>query len=210
MKIAFIGIGKVGFALANSLQKVGHQIIVASDDQDSESVKNAMNKNSQFLGIPPQPAIEKSEIVFLATPYMVNESVLSKVNLDNKILVDCTNPIGPNLTHGLKGVKSGSEITQELVPNAKVIKAFTIYGFENFQNSLYPGYGDIKPAMLIAGNDSNAKSVVNKLCIQLGWDPVDTGGIENSLHLEHMTLLWIKMARIQGKGADFVWSMLQR
>jgi len=30
------------------------------------------------------------------------------------------------------------------------------------------------------------------------------------LHLEHMTLLWINMARMQGKGAGFVWAMLER
>jgi hypothetical protein len=31
-----------------------------------------------------------------------------------------------------------------------------------------------------------------------------------SLHLEHMTLLWVKMGRVQGRGAGFVWAMLQR
>lgn len=31
-----------------------------------------------------------------------------------------------------------------------------------------------------------------------------------SLHLEHMTLLWIKMARVQGKGAGITWAMLRR
>jgi hypothetical protein len=39
---------------------------------------------------------------------------------------------------------------------------------------------------------------------------VDTGPIAMSLHLEHMTLLWIKMARVQGAGAGFVWAQLLR
>jgi predicted dinucleotide-binding enzyme len=43
----------------------------------------------------------------------------------------------------------------------------------------------------------------------LRWRPVDTGPLSSSLHLEHMTLLWIKMGRVQGKGAAFVWAMLE-
>jgi predicted dinucleotide-binding enzyme len=70
--------------------------------------------------------------------------------------------------------------------------------------------GDLKPAMLIAGNDVDAKQTVSALCEQMGWMPVDTGDISMSLHLEHMTLLWIKMGRVQGRGAGFVWAMLTR
>lgn len=124
--------------------------------------------------------------------------------------VDCTNPVGANLTHGLKSERSGAEVVQSFAPRAKVVKAFTIYGFENFEDSTYPGYGDLKPAMLIAGNDAIAKQTVSTLCQELGWEPVDVGSLSMSLHLEHMTLLWIQMARVQGLGAGFVWARLRR
>ena len=127
-----------------------------------------------------------------------------------QVLVDCTNPVGPGLTHGLQSRTSGAEEVQRLAPGAKVVKAFTIYGFENFQNCAYPGFGNLKPAMLIAGDDANAKATVGKLCEGLGWRPVDVGPLSSALHLEHMTLLWIKMGRVQGKGANFVWAMLER
>jgi 8-hydroxy-5-deazaflavin:NADPH oxidoreductase len=129
--------------------------------------------------------------------------------LSGKVLVDCTNPVGPGVTHGLQSRTSGAEEVQRLAPGASVVKAFTIYGYENFQNPSYPGY-DVKPAMLIAGDDGKAKATVARLCEELGWRPVDVGPLSSSLHLEHMTLLWIKMARVQGKGANFVWAMLER
>jgi predicted dinucleotide-binding enzyme len=113
------------------------------------------------------------------------------------------------LTHSLPS-GSGSEQVQKLVPAAKVVKAFTIYGYENFEDFRYPGYGDLKPAMLIAGDDTGAKALVAGLIEQLGWRPVDTGPLSSALHLEHLTLLWIKMARVQGRGAGFVWAMLER
>lgn len=212
MKIAFIGTGNVGAPLADHLQKLGHQVFIAARDSQSKSVQEATNRNAELIVKSPMEAVQEAEVVFLATPFGAIETALAPVKsvLDGKILVDCTNPVGANLSHGLQSQVSGSETVQEFVPNAHVVKAFTIYGFENFEDSNYIGYGDLKPAMLIAGNDQAAKDKVSSLCTELGWESVDTGNLAMSLHLEHMTLLWIKMARVQGKGAGFVWAMLQR
>ena len=211
MKIAFVGIGNVGAALANSLTKAGHEVLIAARDLHSDSVKAALSQNPALEAEWVQEAVAEAEIVFLATPFSANEEALKNAgDLTGKIIVDCTNPVGPGLTHGLNNEESGGEYVQRLVPEARVVKAFTIYGFENFIDSAYPGYGDLKPAMLIAGNDETAKQTVSTLCQQLGWQAVDTGDISMSLHLEHMTLLWVKMGRVQGRGAGFVWAMLTR
>lgn len=212
MNIAFIGTGNVGEPLADRLQKLGHQVFIAARDPQSKSVLEATNRNSALIVKSPLEAVQEAEVVFLATPFSAIETALAPVKslLDGKVLVDCTNPVGANLSHGLQSQISGSETVQEFVPNTHVVKAFTIYGYENFEDSSYAGYGDLKPAMLIAGNDQSAKEKVGSLCSQLGWEVVDTGNLSMSLHLEHLTLLWIKMARVQGKGAGFVWAMLQR
>jgi 8-hydroxy-5-deazaflavin:NADPH oxidoreductase len=212
LKIAFIGVGNVGAPLADRLQKLGHQVTIAARDPQSETVRSALTLNPDLLVESPLTAIETADAVFLVTPFAAIESALTplKLALNGKVLIDCTNPVGANLTHGLESRRSGSETIQQLVPDARVVKAFTIYGYENFEDSQYPGYGDLQPAMLIAGNDSDAKLVVADFCQQLGWESIDTGNIEMSLHLEHMTLLWIKMARVQGMGAGFVWARLQR
>jgi 8-hydroxy-5-deazaflavin:NADPH oxidoreductase len=212
MKIAFIGVGNVGAPLADRLQKLGHQVIIAARDRQSPTVQAAINRNSNLLVQSPLEAVTASDVVFIATPFSAIESALTPLKsvLKNKILVDCTNPVGANLTHSLQSKISGSETIQQLVPDALVVKAFSIYGYENFEDSQYPGYGDLQPAMLIAGNDLAAKSVVAGFCEQLGWESIDTGDLAMSLHLEHMALLWIKMARVQGVGSGFVWAKLQR
>jgi predicted dinucleotide-binding enzyme len=212
MNITFIGVGNVGTPLADRLQKLGHKVSIAARDPQSQSVQAAVERNPALIVQSPVEAVSSAEVVFLATPFSAIESALTSLNsaLDGKVLVDCTNPVGANLSHGLESKISGSETVQKLVPNARVVKAFTIYGYENFEDSSYPGYGDLKPVMLIAGNDQAAKDIVADLCRQLGWEPVDTGNLSMSLHLEHMTLLWINMARVQGRGAGFVWAMLRR
>lgn len=211
MNIAFIGIGQVGSALAGNLAALGHQVTIAARDPNSPSVQVAVGKYPNLQVAAPAMAIAAAEIIFLATPFAANQAALAEAgDLSGKILVDCTNPVGANLSHGLDSKQSGGEFVQSLVPTAKVVKAFTIYGFENFQDPSYPGYGDIQPAMLLAGDDAGAKQKVSALCRELGWEPVDTGNLATSLHLEHMTLLWIKMARVQGLGTGFVWARLQR
>jgi 8-hydroxy-5-deazaflavin:NADPH oxidoreductase len=211
MKIAFIGIGNVGAPLADRLQQLGHQVVIAARDPQSQTVTSALNRNPALLVRSPLEAVESSDVVFLVTPFSAIESALTplKSSLQGKVLVDCINPVGANLSHALQSRNSSSEIIQQLLPDAHVVKAFTIYGFENFENNHYPGYGDLKPAMLIAGDDGEAKTVVANLCQQLGWEPIDTGNISMSLHLEHMALLWISMAGAQRNGG-FVWARLQR
>lgn len=211
MKIAFIGIGHVGSALAGRLVALGHRVTIAARDPNSDSVKAAISNYPDLRVAAPQEAVADAEVIFLATPFAANQAALADAgDLSGKVLVDCTNPVGANLTHGLKSERSGAEVVQSLVPTAKVVKAFTIYGFENFKDNNYPGYGDLKPAMLIAGNDAIAKQIVSTLCQELGWETVDVGNLAMSLHLEHMTLLWIQMARVQGLGAGFVWAMLRK
>jgi 8-hydroxy-5-deazaflavin:NADPH oxidoreductase len=212
VKIAFIGVGNVGASLADRLQVLGHQVIIAARDRQSPTVQAALNRNPVLLVQSPSEAVESSDVVFLATPFSAIESALLplKSALKGKILVDCTNPVGANLTHGLHSRVSGSETIQQLVPDVRVVKAFTVYGYENFEDNHYPGYGDLRPAMFIAGDDAAAKSVVADFCQQLGWETVDTGNLAMSLHLEHMALLWIKMAGAQRQKGGFVWARLKR
>jgi len=109
----------------------------------------------------------------------------------------------------LQSVKSGAEEVQESAPDARVVKAFNIYGFENFADNSFPAY-NVKPVMLIAGNDKKAKAEVSGLIEQLGFFPKDTGALSQALHLEHMTLLWVKMVRLNGHHPNFAWEYLEK
>lgn len=209
MTLAFIGIGNVGFALAHRLQQKGHAIVVATNDAQSETVQKALAHNVNFSLNSVQEAIDEADVVFLATPFQANEALLKGLSFTGKTLIDCTNPVGPGISHGLNSIISGSEKVQEWAPDAKVVKAFTIYGFENFANSHYPNYA-LQPAMLIAGNDTSAKAQTAGLISDLGFEPVDMGGLDQALHLEHMTLLWVKRVRRDGHSPHFVWGYMKR
>lgn len=208
MKLAFIGIGNVGFALANRLQKAGHDVVIAANEI-TDSVQKAVDNNPQLSVMEIQNAINYAEVVFLATPFSANQEILKNVHFAGKTLIDCTNPVGPGITHGLQSEISGGEKVQQWAPTAQVVKAFTIYGFENFANSTYSNY-NVKPVMLLAGNDKTAKQKVTELCTDLGFEAFDTGNIDQALHLEHLTLLWVKMVRRDKHHPNFVWAKLEK
>ena len=211
MKIAFVGYGQVGAPLADHLQRIGHEVTLAAKDPNSDSVRKALARNAGLRVAAPKDAVRDAEVVFLATPFQANEAAVTAIadELRGKILVDCTNPVGPNLSHGLNNAQSGSAMVQALVPDAKVVKAFTIYGFENFEDSSYPAY-DVRPVMMYCGEDAAAKTIVGDLIRQLGWEPLDVGGLDQALHLEHMTLLWARMVRVDGHSPNMVWAVLKR
>jgi predicted dinucleotide-binding enzyme len=211
MNIAFIGYGNVGAPLAGHLQRVGHNVVLAAEEPLSDTARKALDRYPGLKTAPPREAVKAADVVFLATPFQANEAAIAAVSaeLEGKVLVDCTNPVGPGLTHGLNNTRSGSEMLQSLAPQAKVVKAFTIYGFENFEDNVYPNY-NVKPVMMYCGQDPGAKQTVGELIAQLGWEPLDVGGLEQALHLEHMTLLWVRMVRVHKASPHMVWAALKR
>ena len=211
MNITFIGYGNVGAPLADRLQRLGHTVTLAARDLNSDAVTKVQAINPALKAVSMEEAVRGADMVFLATPYAVNAQVIPALAdaLAGKVLVDCTNPVGPGLSHCLNSVQSGSQALQALAPKARVVKAFTIYGFENLQDSAYPAY-NVKPVMMYCGDDAQAKQGTASLIEQLGFDALDVGGLEQALHLEHMTLLWVRMVRMKGHSPNLVWAALKR
>lgn len=211
MKLAFVGAGRVGAPLAVHLAEAGHEVVLARADDASSTIAQALARSPKLSALPLAEAVRGAEVVFFATPFAANEGILRTLGdaVAGKVIVDCTNPVGPGLTHGLGSTRSGAEMIQSLAPQAKVVKAFTVYGFENLEDPSYPGYG-VRPAMPFCGDDPDAKAQVATLVEQCGFEPVDVGGLVQALHLEHMTLLWVRMVRASGHSPHFVWARLRR
>lgn len=211
MNIGFIGTGQVGGTLARRLGSKGHSIFLSARDSSSLEVNklaNSIGANAQVMNI--QETITSSEIIILATPWGATESITKAnlIRLKDKILIDCTNPLKPDLSGlALSGDSSGGEYLQILLSETKVVKAFNTVGFNIMEN---PEFDGRKAIMYFCGNNLEAKFKTQTLIQEIGFQPMDAGDIKSSRLLEPFALLWISTAYKYGLGREFAFSIIKK
>lgn len=208
MVIGIIGAGHVGGALGRRLAAQGHDVLMAVREPESPEHE----KLARTLGLPrlfsPQQAASAADVVVLATPWSVTESVVKGLtDLAGKVLIDCTNPLTKELTLSVESNSSGGELVQSWARSARVVKAFNTTGFNIMED---PTFSAGRAMMYFCGDDGPAKAVVKALVEDVGFEPVDAGPLKNSRLLEHLALLWIYSAYQFGLGRDFAFGILRK
>jgi NADPH-dependent F420 reductase len=211
MNIAVIGTGNVGRALGTRLTLGGHRVVFGTRDPQADRVRTLLAEvNGDADAGPSAEAVQESDVVILATPWDVTqEAVESLGDLEGKILVDCTNPLRPNLD-GLeveRGLSGGEQVAQ-WAEGARVVKALNTTGAGNMADPALDE--DHRLAILLCGDDAEAKEVVGGLIGELGFSAVDAGPLDRSGLLENMALLWILLAYQQGLGTGFGFAIVTR
>jgi len=210
MKIGIIGAGNVGGALGKGWAKKGHSVRFgvrdASDPKLSALLKEA-GPNAQVSSV--QDAVAFGDVVALATPWpAAREAVSAAGSLHGKILLDCTNPLKPDLSGLVLGPStSAAEQVSVWAPGAEVVKIFNTTGSNNMENPRYP---EGPATMFYCGDDPAAKAVAADLAADLGFEALDAGGITVARLLEPLAMLWIHLAYRQGIGRDFAFRAMRR
>lgn len=210
MKIAILGAGNVGGALGKGWAAKGHSIFYGVPEPQSEKVRallKSIGPNARAGSV--KDAAASAEVVVLATPFpATRDAVAAAGNLSGKIVVDCTNPLKPDLSGLTVGHdSSAAEQVAQWASGARVVKAFNTTGAGNMTNT---HYGNAGITMCVAGDDASAKSAVLKLAQDLGFDPLDAGPLSNARLLEPFAMLWIYLAVKQGLGPNIAFQLLRR
>lgn len=101
MNIAVIGAGKVGGALAVRLARAGHRIVLGAPDPASDTIRALQNEQPGLVAKSTADAVAAVELVFIAVPFSAVQTVLTEGgDFSGKIIVDCTNPVGPGIANG--------------------------------------------------------------------------------------------------------------
>lgn len=213
VQVTIVGYGNVGSALAVALAGAGHRVTLATNPDRPDGAEAVRAAHPVLAGAsvaPPDQAVKEADLVVLAVPFGALEAVLPPLApaLAGTVVVDATNPVGPGLVHGLGSARAGAEHVAALLPGARVVKAFSVYGFENLAAPA-AGPAGLRPVMPFAGDDADAKATVSAVLDGLGWEPLDVGGLAAALDLEHLTLLWIRLVRGQGLDPHLVWAALR-
>src|SRR5262249_24380207 len=131
MKIAVIGTGSVGGTLGRRWAELGHAVrfgVRNVSDPDAQSLAAQIKGDARLVSV--RGAAADAEVVVLATPYAANSAALAAAgDLAGKVLIDVTNPVGPNFSLAVGFDSSGAEQVAKLAPDARVYKAMNQVGF---------------------------------------------------------------------------------
>ena len=210
MKIAIIGAGNVGRALAQGWRRAGHEVTLGVRPSGlDEATAHAQTIGASVAGS--KEAAQAADIVVLALPWGAAEAALGALgDLSGKIVIDCMNPIartpdGMGLAIG--HTTSGAEQVARWLPGAHVVKTLNQVGAEVMADT--SGFA-LPPAMFMAGDSDTAKASVGELLSDLGFDPLDAGDLTKARLLEPHALVWINQAIMRGKGRNWAFVAVER
>jgi len=212
MKIAILGTGEVGKALAAGFLERGDDVMMGSRESDKPRAW-AAQAGPRASGGTFSEAAAWGHAAVLATAWSGTENALRLAEpkaLAGKLVVDATNPLifapGQPPALALGHTDSGGEQVQRWLPSSKVVKAFNIVGHAHMIHPDFPGG---PPDMFFCGNDASAKGTVEKILADFGWASIDIGGIEGARLLEPMCILWV-LYGLRGGGWDHAFRLLRK
>ena len=186
-KVAVVGLGNIGTAVATNLVKGNRNIIVADRTiEKAETLSHKLGSLAQSLDI--VSAIKEADIIVLAVWFSAIKELLHQyeTEMEGKIIVDPSNPIAPDEKGGFKKIigdkESAGENIAELLPrNAKLAKALGTLGVASLNNAAFQ-----KPAKVLfyATDDTHINADVEQLIYNTGFEPVRVGGIDQSIRIE--------------------------
>jgi 8-hydroxy-5-deazaflavin:NADPH oxidoreductase len=213
MKIAVLGTGTVGRALAGRLAELGHAVSVGTRDVAGTMARTEPNG----MGNPPYAAwaaehtnvtlatfadaAAAAELIVNATSGNVSIEVLTAAGADNvagKVLVDISNPLdfskGFPPTLFVEDSDSLGEQIQAAFPDLKVVKALNTMTAAVMVNPKAVAGGD--HSAFVSGNDAEAKAAVVALLESFGHtDVIDLGDISTARGPEMYLQLWLRLMR---------------
>ena len=213
-RIAVLGIGEVGSALASGLARHGHHIVLGSRDPSAAHVHKLLARlGSNGRAATHAEAVDGVDWVLLCVPGEDVEATVAALphgSLDGKLVVDVTNSLSSGsagqlvATLGLED--SVTQRMQSAYPAARFVKTFNS---TNYNQMIDPRVECAPPTMPLCGNDPDAKAEIAELLRDVGWEPFDFGGVEMAGMLEELTAAWVVIGEKTGKWTH-CWKIARR
>jgi 8-hydroxy-5-deazaflavin:NADPH oxidoreductase len=173
--VTIIGSGNMGQALAGLVSKGGNTVELLRHSDTGKPVTG--------------------DIVVLAVPHAAIPDILATRGdqLVGKVVVDITNPLNFQTFDSLTVPADSSAAAQiaASLPQSRVVKAFNT----NLAATLASGTaGEVPTTVLIAGDDSKAKSQLADVVTAGGLRAIDSGSLRRARELEALGFLQITLA----------------
>jgi predicted dinucleotide-binding enzyme len=185
MNIGILGAGNIGANAARLFAKAGHAVRIASTHDPQSLEAKARELGETVHAATPQDAVAFGDVVLLAVPWSHKEDAIGDAGpYDDKIVIDAMNPYTEDFEVEDLGSRTSSEIIQTLVPGARLVKALNTLHYRRLASDGQAKGARGRLAIFLAGDDAAAKATVAQLIDEIGFEPVDTGGLAEGGRLQ--------------------------
>ena len=202
MKVAIIGAGNVGKALASSITRAGHDVTITA--KHPEHARQAAQETGAHPAQNAADAVDQAEVIVLAVPFVggadeVTDAIRERVA--GKTIIDVTNPLRADYSGLVTETTSAAEEIQKRLPEAQVVKAFNTIFAANQANP------NPEIDAFVAGDDVEAKNRVVELARSVGFTPLDVGNLASARYLEGMAYVNIGLNVQNGWTWTSAWKL---
>ena len=184
MKIGIIGSGNIGGTAARLFAAAGHEVALSHKSGPESLREQAAQLGEKACAMTVDEAAAFGDVVLLALPWRTREDLPAE-RLAGKIVIDATNPYRPDLSTYDLGDSTSSEEMLRTLPGARLVKAFnTLFSKDLASRGRLELPLDERTAILLAGDDAQAKQIVSRLVEEIGFVAVDTGGLRDGGRLQ--------------------------
>jgi 8-hydroxy-5-deazaflavin:NADPH oxidoreductase len=187
--IGLIGAGHIGSQLARLAVRNGYNVVI-SNSRGPETLSGLISElGPAARAATVLEAAQAGDIVVVTIPLKNSRTVPVKP-LEGKIVID-TNNYYPERDGHIPELDNESTTTAELLqahlPASKVVKAFNhIYAAQLTTDGKPAGTKD-RRALVIAGDDPEAKATVARLLDRFGFNTVDAGPLREGWRIQRDT-----------------------
>ena len=182
MNIGIIGAGFIGETLARRLAQLGHQVAIANS-RGAETLRD-LAFEAGATAVTAREAARHGEIVVITIPERavpdLPRDLFAGVPAD-VVVIDTGNyyPTRDGRIPALEQGQPESAWVAEQI-GRPVVKAFNNIYFSSLRDNGRPKGSVGRIALPVAGDPPEAREQVRRLVDELGFDPVDAGGIDQS------------------------------
>ena len=174
MTIGIIGSGAIGAAIAKNLARAGIEATI-SNSRGPDSLRDLVRDLGPAIKAGTREAAAGADIVFVAVNWTKLPAALRDLPAWNgRIVVDANNAIEAPLFKPVElGGRASTDIVSELVPGARVVKAFNHLRAAVLADDPHANGG--RRVLFYSSDDEAAKTEVAALIDRLGFAAIDLG-----------------------------------
>jgi 8-hydroxy-5-deazaflavin:NADPH oxidoreductase len=182
MKIGIIGAGEIGGTLTRRFAALGHDVSVANS-RGPETLAG-LARETGAKAVTARDATRAGELVIVTIP----EGKISTLPKDlfagvpDDVVVVDTGNYYPQRDGRIAAIEDGMIESRWVATQLgrSVVKAFNTMNYKRLLERGRPKGTPGRIALPVAGDEQRAKQVVMRLVDELGFDPVDDGGLDDS------------------------------